>query len=85
MAKSQKKGTLSLEAPLVAVVEVASEAARAGVVDVIEFIDAVGVEGVESAILVLIGLVEDEISTTSVFVELALVLAELASLPPSPH
>lgn len=82
----EKKGALSLEEPLVAVVEVASEEDRA-VVGVV-FAAARFVEVI--AVLVLTELVEDELveeetSTTSVFVELALVLAELAALPPSPH
>lgn len=65
-----------------AVVEVASEVERAGAGVVVT---AVGVEVVEIAALLLIELVEDAMSTIPVVVELALVLTELASLPPSPH
>lgn len=75
----QKKEALSLEAPLV---EVVSEADRT---DVALVIAVVGAEVTGTAALLLIELVEDEVSTISVFVELALVLTELTSLPPSPH
>jgi hypothetical protein len=71
-------GALSLEAPLVAVGEVAPELDRTGAVVVV--VAAVAVEVVEE-------LVDDEMSTPSVFVELpsVLVLTELTSFPPSPH
>jgi hypothetical protein len=72
-------GALSLEAPLVAVGEVAPELDRTGAV-VVVVVAAVAVEVVEE-------LVDDEMSTPSVFVELpsVLVLTELTSFPPSPH
>jgi hypothetical protein len=73
-------GALSLEAPLVAVGEVAPELDRTGAVVVVVVVAAVAVEVVEE-------LVDDEMSTPSVFVELpsVLVLTELTSFPPSPH
>jgi len=67
------KGALSLEAPLVAV----------GELDRTEAVVVVAASGVE--VEELAALVLAEPSTGSVFVELPLVLTELASFPPSPH
>lgn len=75
--KLKTKGVLSFEAPLVAVGEVVPELDRAVPAVVMA---VVGVEVVELA-----ELVDDEVPTISVFVELPPVLMELTSFPPSPH
>lgn len=68
-------GALSFPAPLVAVEETVAAVVVA----------ATCVEAVEVAPVELTELVDDEASTVPVFVELAPVLTELTSFPPSPH